>query len=95
MAEFKSSKRLVIGSDENPANKWRYWIELFELYMDIQTHTYTEKQKVSILFYSLGPEYMTVFKNFDFDVPTDVENVNVVKVKFKAYFETRKLLKSS
>ena len=95
MAEFKPPKHLVIGSDENPANKWRDWIELFDLYMDIQTHSYTEKQKVSLLLYCLGPEYMTVFKNFDFDVPSDVENVNVVKAKFEAYFEPKKLLKSS
>ena len=93
MAEFKPPKHLVIGSDENPANKWRDWIELFDLYMDIQTHFYTEKQKVSLLLYSLGPEYMTVFKNFDFDAPSDVENVNVVKAKFEAYFEPKKLLK--
>ena len=39
--------------------------------MDIQAHTYTEKQKVSLLIYSLGPEYMTVFKNVDFDVPCE------------------------
>ena len=93
MAEFKPPKRLVIGSDENPANKWRDGIELFDLYMDIQTHSYTEKQKVSLLLYSLGPEYMTVFKNFEFELPSDVENVNVGKAKFEAYFEPKKLLK--
>ena len=93
MAEFKPPKHLVIGSDENPTNKWRDWIELFDLYMDIQTHSYTEKPKVFLLLYSLGPEYMTVFKNFDFDVPSDVENVNVVKAKFEAYCEPKKLLK--
>ena len=63
--------------------------------MDIQTHTYTQKQKVSLLLYSFGPEYMTVFKDFAFDVPSDVENVNVVKAKFEAYFEPNKLRKSS
>ena len=36
---------------------------------------------------------MTVFKNLDFDVPSDVDNVNVVKAKFEAYFEPKKLLK--
>ena len=91
MAEFKPPKYLVIGLEENPANKWRDWIELIELHMAIQTHTYTEKQKVPLLLYSMGPEYMTVFKNFNFDVPSDVENVNVVKAKFEAYFEPKKL----
>ena len=32
---------------------------------------------------------------FDFDVPSDVENVIVVKAKFEAYFEPKKLLKGS
>ena len=63
--------------------------------MDIQNHTYTDKQRVPLLLYSLGPEYMTVFKNFDFDVPSDMENVIVVKAKFEAYFKPKKLLKSS
>ena len=48
MAEFKPPMHLVVGSNENPANKWRDWIKLFELYIDIQTHAYTEKQKVSL-----------------------------------------------
>ena len=38
---------------------------------------------------------MTVFKNFEFDVPSDVEHVNVVKAKFDAYFEPNKRLESS
>ena len=49
MAEFKQPKNFVIGSDVNPAKKWRDWTEIVELYMDIQTHTYTENQKVSLL----------------------------------------------
>ena len=59
--------------------------------MDRQTHT--ETQNVSLLLYSLGPEHMTVFKNFDFDAPSDAANVNVVKAKFEVYFDPNKLLK--
>ena len=50
--------------------------------MDIQIHSHTEKQKVSLLLYSLGPEYMTVFRNFDFDLPSDVETVKKVLNSF-------------
>ena len=37
---------------------------------------------------------MTVITNFDFDVPEDMENVNVVQAQFEAYFEPKKPLKS-
>ena len=61
MAEFRPPNKLTIGSDENPASKWHDWIEQFNLYMDIQTSDYTDKQKVSLLLYSMGAEYMPVY----------------------------------
>ena len=93
MAEFRAPNKLTIGSDENPASKWHDWIEQFNLYMDIQTNDYTDKQKVSLLLYSMGAEYMPVYKTFDFTNSSDRDKIDVVKTKFNEYFEPKKLLK--
>ena len=93
MAEFRPPNKLTIGSDENPASKWHDWIEQFNLYMDIQTSDYTDKQKVSLLLYSMGAEYMPVYKTFDFTNSTDRDKIDVVIKKFNEYFEPKKLLK--
>ena len=93
MAEFRPPNKLTIGSDENPASKWHDWIEQFNLYMDIQTSDYTDKQKVSLLLYSMGAEYMPVYKTFDFTNSSDRDKIDVVKTKFNEYCEPKKLLK--
>ena len=61
--------------------------------MDIQTSDYTDKQKVSLLLYSMGAEYMPVYKTFDFANSSDRDKIDVVKKKFNEYFEPKKLLK--
>ena len=93
MAEFRQPSKLTIGSDENLASKWHDWIEQFNLYMDIQTSDYTDKQKISLLLYSMGAENMPVYKTFDYVNTTDRDKIDVVIQKFNEYFEPKKLLK--
>ena len=78
MAEFRSPSKLIIGSDANPASKWHDWVEQFNLYIDMQINDYTDKQKVSLLLYSMGAEYMSVYKTFDFVNTTDRDKIDVV-----------------
>ena len=78
MVEFRPPSKLTIGSDENPAIKWHDWIEQFNLYMDIQTSDYTDKQKVSLLLYSMGAKNMPVCKTFDYVNTTDRDKKNVM-----------------
>ena len=61
--------------------------------MDIQTNAYTDKQNVSLLLYSMGAEYMTMFKTFEFTNTSDKDKIDIVKGKFNEYFEPKKLLK--
>lgn len=90
---FRPPSHLMISGEDDPRKKWDEWIQQFNLYVDIQTATYSEKQKVSLLLYSMGPEYIPIYRNFDFTSTGDEHKMDVVKLKFEQYFKPKKLLK--
>ena len=78
------------------ATEWKEFKEQLDMYFVASGQSkIADKQKVSLLLYQMGRQYVKVYNNdFKFTDAEDKDKYDVVVKKFDEYFEPKKLLKS-
>ena len=84
---FKPPSPFRPGLVDNVMQQWTDWKEDFEMFL-----TVSDKQKVAMLLYSMGREYMKVYKTFMYD-PEKSRDIVADVQKSDAYFEPKTLYK--
>ena len=93
MAEFLKPPTFAVSS-ENPSQTLKDYKQESKLYLTAGNKDGSPgNQKVALLLYSMGKDYIKVFNNFTYAEEGEKDDLDVIFHKFDEYFEPKKLVK--